>query len=894
MTVEFAVGVFVVRPAERRVYEHGRPVALGARAFDLLVALIDRRDRVVSKDELLAAVWPSSVVEEGNLAVQVSAVRKLFGNEAVATVPGRGYRFTAPVTERPSGASGASMPEVATLQTDSPEPAPERPTARQRETFESLMEKLRAPASAMTAQAASPVGLSASAAAPGALPAALTPLLGRDASLSLGRQRLLDHRCLTLTGAGGSGKSRLALALAHDTQAEHPGGAWWVGLDLLTDPRGLASLVAQTIGVEGSRLPPMQALVQHLAGRRALLVLDNCEHLIDDVAALATRLLQTLPELRLLATSREALRIAGEHTCPVPPLQVPPEDDDHSVERLMGHGAVQLLTQRIAQHEPDFELTAAEAPWIARICRGLEGLPLALELVAAQVGPMTLAQVAGRLDDSLSLLRLGQRGGVRHHQTMSAAIGWGCRLLSDVELAVFQRLSVFVGGWTAASAAAACDGIDLAGERLPDVMARLVRASLVMARSVDGDLRFRMLEPVRQYAQEALARAGMGDVVRRQVLVWTVEQARLIAPQLSGPQQAQGYQRLDRDLDNLRACLAWSRLHDLADGLRLASQLWRFWQVKGHAQEMLAWFDEVLPRADAVPAGVRADACNAAGVMARTCGQYPAAIRLLEDSLALQRAEGQRRGEAVALNNLCVVARDQFDHAGVERHGRASLAMAREIGDRQLEGLALMHLGTALRGQDRPTEAEAVFEQSVSIFRELGDTRALGTLLNFLGNLAQGAGRLDEAEGRYTDSLALNRELDDAWGLGISCFNLASLHAARQDPAQAMDLLRASLAHYRRAGARHGLENGFELLAELAMRRGEPARAAWCWGVVEALEQEIGKVVTPQSRSRRGLCLQALADGLAPDALQAALAEGRGMSATQAIDAVLGESPAAA
>jgi predicted ATPase/DNA-binding winged helix-turn-helix (wHTH) protein len=863
MHIDSVRGPVEIRPAERGLVLQGRPLALGARAFDLLLALIERRDRVVGKEELLSLVWPGVVVEEGNLSVQVSALRKTLGDHAITTVPGRGYRFTAPLVEAPAGAappSEAAGRSASGAPDDSPPTGPE-----------------------------------------GWLPAAATPLLGRAAALAELRQHLAATRCLTLVGAGGSGKTRLALALANTVRGHYPGGAWWVALDALSDPALLAQAVAGAAGGADQHLPPLQALGQRLVGRKTLLVLDNCEHLVEACAELAAQLLRQLPDLQLLCTSRESLRIGGEVVWPVPPLDVPDAADlaqlsDAELEALGHVPSVQLLVERIRQHSPGFALAPGNAAALTQVCRGLEGLPLALELVAAQVGPRSLAQVAARLDRSLGLLNVGARGGMRHHQTMAAAIDWGYRLLGEADQAVFQRVSVLLGGWTLDSAAAACEDLALVAEPLADAVGRLLRASMVLALPAAGTLldppRFRMLEPIRQFGLAQLEEQGLVDAVKQQVLRWHAGQGQRLTAQLAGPQQASGYAHLAAEFDNLRALLSWSRQHDLASGLQLAVDLWRFWQAQGHAQEMLDWFDEALTQAaaQALPERLRADASNIAGVMARTCGQYDKARQLYEGSLALQRQLGNRYGEATALNNLCMNARDRYDHAAVLQQAGEGLALAREIGNRNLEGLALMHLGAAHRGLERPADAEASFRQSLDIFVALGEQRAQGTLLNFLGHLALDGGRWPEAERCFDQGLALNQALQDFWGLGISCRNLAALQAERGDLAAARELLLRSLAHYRRAGARHGVEECFELLARLERQQGAWQRAAWCWGVVDRLERDMGKLLSPAVRARREAELGTLRAAAPQAAFHAAHQQGQQVALADAFAAALGPS----
>ncbi len=864
MDADYSLGELQVRPAQRGLFLRGRPVALGARAFDLLLTLIEHRARVVSKSELLALVWPDVVVEEGNLAVQVNTLRKLLGSDAIATIPGRGYRFTATVVELPC--TDAKAPHQPPLETD-----------------------------LKTNQAT---------AVDGWVPAALTPLLGRAAALEETQQLMQSTRCLTLTGAGGSGKTRLALSLAQACQihgSAQSRSVWWVELDKLSNPKLLAATIAQVVGLSDPQKPALQALTERLKGHHVLLVLDNCEHLIADCANLAAQLLRELPLLQLLTTSRESLRIAGEVTWPVPPLDVPdatdantsaPEGQWHSV---LQHASVQLLVQRISQHNPHFTVTQNNVASLVQICRGLEGLPLALELVAAQVGPLTLAQVAARLDRSLSLMNVGARGGLRHHQTMEAAVDWGYQLLAETEQALFVRLSVFAGGFTPDSAAAVGEDINVDADGAGALLGRLQRVSMVLATgdesAPNGAVRFRMLEPVRQFAHAKLTAAGQSEIVKTKLLAWYATRCKAVAAELTGPQQAVGYQFLNSEFNNLRALLMWSTQAQLEQGLSLAADLWRFWQVNGHAKEMLTWFEDSLVQtqlaAQGVSTSVQASAFNAAGVMARTCGHYAAAVRLHRASLDLQRALGNRRGEAIALNNLCVVARDQYDHAAVEQHGRASLAIAREIGEKNLEGLGLMHLGTALRGQGRAVDAEASFKQSFQIFTELGDKRVLGALLNYLGKLAQANGRWLEAERSYQESLQLNQALDDFWGLGISTCNLASLKFDQHDHEAALPLLMRSFTHYRQAGVKHGVDECFEMLALIAEKQGHWERAAWCWGVLAQLEQDMAKVLTASVLAERETTLRALQAQMPDELFTAAFAAGRGDPLADAYRTVL-------
>ncbi|MDX2008177.1 MAG: tetratricopeptide repeat protein [Meiothermus sp.] len=704
----------------------------------------------------------------------------------------------------------------------------------------------------------------------GYVPAALTPLIGREEQQEEILQLLGATRSLTLTGAGGSGKTRLALELASRLQPNYPGGVWWIELTSLNDPKLILPTVAQTLGASNPSKPAFETLVEHLKGRKALLVLDNCEHLIEGCAEAAVKLLRALPGLQLLSTSREPLSIAGEIAWTMPLLEVPRLEGGLGLEELGRLESVRLLVERVRQNNPRFALTSQNAPSVVQICRRLEGLPLALELAAARVGMLTLEQIAARLDNSLSLLTRGKRGETRHHQTLEAALEWSYNLLGQAERDLFVRLSVFVGGWTfeaAETVAAETVAAENPGGRPEpgdptELLARLERSSMVIVNQSEGAVRFRMLEPVRQFGFARLEGQGLAEAVKARVLDFYLGQAQAIAPKLSGPDQAAWYRHLSSEYENLRAVLSWSNPGRLEQGLALAASLWRFFQVKGHAKEVLAWLEEALPLAGEVSAAVRADAHNAAGIMARTCGLYAQSDRYYQTSLALRRELGHRRGEAVALNNLGVNARDQEDYARVEHYCAESLKIAREIGDRPLEALGLMNMGTALQRLGNNQAAEEHFRQGLEISSSLGDRRVMSNLLNYLGTLAKAKSDWPQARQLFEQSLSINRELDDFWGIAISAHYLAALHLERGEYPQTRQMLLESLTHYRKAGVRHGLEDGFETLARLTQQLGRPEQAAWAWGVVERLDQEIGKVDLAAPRPERQKVYAALEEAL--------------------------------
>ena len=519
----YTAGELQVRPAERRVLVRGEPVGLGARAFDLLLALIAHRDRVVGKDELLALVWPGLVVEENNLTVQMSALRKVLGSGAIATVAGRGYRFTLPLFES------------ATAPTDAPAP-PSSP--------------------------------------PNNLPAERSSFIGREPQIAAVRQLLAAHRLVTLTGIGGTGKTRLALRVAALELPRFADGVFFVDLAPVADGRFVAATLASACGVMAGDSPSdstrtlAHRLVTALAPRHLLLVVDNCEHLLDACAELIDALLARCARLVVLATSREALALEGEHVLSVPPLALPFGDAADQVT-----DAMRLYADRARAAHAAFVLDGQTRPAVADLCRRLDGIPLAIEFAAARAAHLSPAEMIVRLDDRLQLLG-GGRGRLAHQQTLAATLDWSHDLLSEREQAAFRRIAVFAGGFTMSAAEDVLHGGGIARADVLDLMSSLVAKSLV-AVDIDsrGDARYRLLETVRLYAADKLDAAGEKALWRaRHRDAWLAWLEAMPLDRLTLDLDV--IAAVGREIDHLRdaatACLADDRPELLA---RLASRL---------------------------------------------------------------------------------------------------------------------------------------------------------------------------------------------------------------------------------------------------------------------------------------------------------------------------------
>jgi predicted ATPase/DNA-binding CsgD family transcriptional regulator len=685
------------------------------------------------------------------------------------------------------------------------------------------------------------------------LPASLTSFVGRESEMLEARRLLSMTRLLTLNGAGGCGKTRLALEVARDLVGTYPDGVWLVELAPLADPALVPQAVATALGVrEQPDRPLAQTLAGYLESRQTLLVLDNCEHLVDAVAHLAEALLSACPKLRILATSREPLRVPGEALWPVSSLSLPDADRAPAAEGLMSYEAVRLFVDRARSQLPDFELTEENAVAVIRVCRKLDGIPLAIELAAARLGTLAVEQIAERLEDSLNLLTGGSRTAEPRQQTLRAALDWSYDLLSEAERGLLRRLSVFVGGWTLAAAEEVCSEDGTGRNDVLDLLSRLVDKSLVVAEASPGAApRYRMLEPVRQYGHERLEESEDAERVRERHAGYYLALAEEAEPELLGAWQVAWLHRLETEYGNLRAALSWCLDEEgekLAEtGLRLAAALGRFWGVQG-PREGRRWLEKGLAASDTSSASVRAKALNEAGFIAVYLGD-PQSVALLEEGLALYKELGDRSGTALAITNM----------------GHATAHM--RLGER-----------TALRD-----EAEA-------LLREPLDERAAGQLLMFLGIAAQADGDHERVKTHVEEGIALLQKAGDLRGVAIGLTTLGMDALERGDYNGAAEVFEEDMRLLREIKDKVGIVYGLLGLAAVSTLRGRLVRAAHLLGAAEALRTSIGHPLMPHEISHydhEGY-LAILRTGLDAAAFDAAWAEGRAMSFEQAIEYALG------
>jgi predicted ATPase/DNA-binding CsgD family transcriptional regulator len=702
------------------------------------------------------------------------------------------------------------------------------------------------------------------------LPSSPSAFIGRGREIGVVKRLLQSYRLVTLTGPGGCGKTRLALQAAQDQTGSFPDGVWLVELAPLANPELVPHVVASSLGVRedaaAGAAAPSAALINHLRSRRALLLLDNCEHLVDACAQLCAVLLEACPELVVLATSREILRIPGEAVWSVPPLSLPEpqpwRSPDRYQEALIAYQqseAVQLFAARAAAAVPGFALDSQTAPWVAEICRRLDGLPLAIELAAARTRAFSVQQIAERLDSRFHLLSQGARTAAPRHQTLDAALDWSFNLLADEEQRTLRRLGVFAGDWHLEAAEAVCQSGEVRGDVLI-TLANLVDKSLVVPDQAFGETRYHLLATIRSYALQKLEAADETAAARDRHFEHYLRWAETVTENLAGPDQAHWLLRFAAEYDNLRAALEWSlgNISRAAEGLRLAAACGRFWRLQGLFAEGRTHLQAVLERLGPhSPDAVRARAVIWAAHLAYLQSDFSATTRYCEEALRLSRPLGPegRDVSARALTLLGEIGTEVGDYSAASTYFDEAMVIFQEMGDRQGIGNLLLQSGWAAMRTGSYEQAEKPFTEALLQLRELGVLDTVCLSLAGLGELSIRQGKLERAALLLEESLALWRNIGQPWGIAAVLGSLGWIALLKRDFQKMRLLLGESIALRLDIGERGGLAWSLEKLAEgiirqaqplpLARRRLELQRAVRVFGAAHSLRQSVNAMIDP-------------------------------------------------
>lgn len=812
---------FEWRGAEQRLTRHGQLVDLGSRAFELLGLLAGQTGQIVSKDAAFAHVWPGRVVEENNLQVQVSTLRRLLGREAIATVPGRGYRFTWPVDR---------VLEAPAHDHDS---VPIEPSA------------------------------------------APLALFGRATDLQQLHTALHQHRLVTLVGEGGIGKTRLALALME--QARPAGPVAWIDLSGLADASGLPGAVAAGLGLRlPAGRPADEALLDDWPAGPLLLMLDNCEHLAAAVGALVVQLLVRVPALRVLATSQTRLNLAAEHLHRLAPLACP---EAGGLEAALRSPAVQMLVQRVREHQGQFALEASNADALGQLCRQLDGLALAIELAAPQVARLGLPTVCQRLGQRLRLLTGGPLDRPERHRTLSATLDWSTGLLDDTERCVFRRLAVFQGSFDLPACLAVVGDGPIDDWAVTEALAALVDRCLVaMAPGTgsDGGPRYRLLESTRAYATSLSVQAGEHLGVSRRHAHWMHGRFEQAFEELGRRSDTGWREAFGPELDNLRAalhfCLVERHAPELGIGLAgWSADLWPLLSMLDEGRRLLS-VAQALLTPDTEPRAAAA-LWDGTGYLWQDADPRRALEARLQAETLWRQAGDRRWVRSVlgqAWNRLYL---DQLD-AAEQALGDTALAVEASV---HLKALHRTTLGALRQRQDRHAQALAAYEEALALRRQQGDARRVLIMLLNLGDLACSSGDAEAAVrwGREAEAEALRQ--DDPALLGVILGNLctALLFLGHADEAESCARRAAPLLRHS-----DGLIYFVDSLAWLTAQRGRLPQAAHLLGCADAGLAARGVVRQPAEQRVVEALLRLLADST--DAASIAAWRGIGASWTDA------------
>lgn len=836
----YQFGEFALDVTRGCIFKAGEEIKLRPKVYETLKYLVEHPGRLIGKEELMKAVWPDAFVTDDSLVQCTVELRKALGDreqKLVKTVPRRGYLFSAEIVR-----------------------------VQRQDDFAPVVVHRVAPDSA---QAPSSI--------PGkrrGLPPTRTSLIGRERDVSEASALLLRRgvRLLTITGPGGAGKTRLALAVAKVVANHFAAGVQFVGLASITQPNLVETALAKALGIQEvpNRSVPELIGDQLESSGPFLLLIDNFEQVLSAATVLAETM-AVCPSLKILVTSRSGLHIYGEQEFPVSPLEP--------------NSAIELFVQRATAVSPSFGLTSENEPAIREICQRLDGLPLAIELAAARTKVLSPHTMLDKMQNRLKFLTTGALDLPERQQTLRGAIDWSHDLLNEPEQKLFRRLSVFVGGCTLESADAVSNTNHDLGIDLFEGLSSLVDKNLIQRVDhgrFDGSIvepRFAMLETIREYALERLAASGEPSAVRRAHAAYSLVLAEEGNPELCASDRGRWLSQCDAEIDNFRAALDWLFEHNEAEwSLRLCLALFRFWDMREHLAEGRERLASVLRLAGDTHSAERARVSQFIGALASAQGDYGGAEHFLERGRSLYGELGDLHGIAASLNALGVTARDRGDYVAAETNFECSLACWRKLSDQTAIARCLHNLASVVKIRGDYARASLALSEATAMFEQLGDRSGAAWSLNQQGDIKREQSDLAGARGLYQRSLAIFREAGDPRGVARSLTDIGSVDCQERNHESARAAYREALEIFARLGHRRGIARVVEGFGCLALSRGDGGLALSLCGAATHLRRLIGAPLPPAEQSKLDQSLRAAWDSLGQEAASAAWAKGPAMS----------------